>query len=189
MGYLLTIDGRYKTMSWYGYGPEEAYVDRHDGVKLGIYSGPVEEQFVNYVYPQDNGNKYGCRWAQLTEERNGIGVYSKEGLIQTSAMHYTQENLTAGRGRKPAGADPRHRVADRQPDLPDRKPQLRTARRWTSTCSRRSPAGFRLPCARFETGGRAPRTLGSSPCPKPVNIDTKMVGSAIFLPVHPRANP
>lgn len=94
VGYLLTIDGRYKTMSWYGYGPEEAYVDRHDGVKLGIYSGPVEEQFVNYVYPQDNGNKYGCRWAQLTEERNGIGVYSKEGLIQTSAMHYTQENLT-----------------------------------------------------------------------------------------------
>ena len=94
VGYLLTIDGRYKTMSWYGYGPEEAYVDRHDGVKLGIYSGPVEEQFVNYVYPQDNGNKYGCRWAQLTEERNGIGAYSKEGLIQTSAMHYTQENLT-----------------------------------------------------------------------------------------------
>lgn len=94
VGYILTIDGRYGTMNWYGYGPEEAYLDRHSGVKLGVYSGSVDDQFVNYVYPQDNGNKYGCRWVSLTDRKGGIGAYSKNGYIQSAAMHYTQENLT-----------------------------------------------------------------------------------------------
>ncbi len=31
-----------------------------------IYSGTVDEQFTNYVVPQENGNKTDARWASLT---------------------------------------------------------------------------------------------------------------------------
>ena len=94
VGYMMTVDGSFENMEWYGYGPEESYVDRHEGVRLGVYGETVSESFVNYVYPQDNGNKHQCRWMSLSSGRAGIGVHSESGCLDVSAMHYTQENLT-----------------------------------------------------------------------------------------------
>ena len=94
VGYMMTVDGKLENMKWYGYGPEESYIDRHDGVRLGIYEETVSESFVNYVYPQDNGNKHQCRWMSLSSDKMGVGVYSSDGNLDFSAMHYTQGNLS-----------------------------------------------------------------------------------------------
>ena len=94
IGYMMTIDGSFDRIEWYGYGPEEAYVDRHDGVLTGIYGSTVDEAFVNYVYPQDNGNKHSCRWFCLEGDSFGIGVFSPDGKFDSGVMHYTQENLS-----------------------------------------------------------------------------------------------
>lgn len=93
-GYILRVDSSFETIDWYGLGPEEAYIDRCDGVKLGQWRQSVEESFVNYVYPQDNGNKHDCRWYSLSGPSFGLGVYNSGGYVDCSAMHYTQENLS-----------------------------------------------------------------------------------------------
>ncbi len=56
---------------WYGRGPVETYPDRRWGADIGRYSGTVEEQYVPYVPPTDNGNKAQTRWAALS---NGDGA-------------------------------------------------------------------------------------------------------------------
>lgn len=94
IGYELVLKKEFETFSWYGFGPQEAYNDRSTGAKIGIYSGSVDDQFVHYPYPQANGNKFRCNWASLVNV-SGNGLVA-EGLpyIDSSVMHYTQDNLT-----------------------------------------------------------------------------------------------
>ena len=94
VGYMMTVDRNFDRIKWYGYGPDEAYIDRHDGVLTGIYGSTVDEAFVNYVYPQDNGNKHSCRWFCVEGDSVGVGVFSPDGNFDSSVMHYTQENLS-----------------------------------------------------------------------------------------------
>ena len=83
----------FENFKWYGRGPGESYVDRKTGSPVGIYSGTVDQQFVNYPVPQENGNKTDVRWAMLTNN-NGIGwkVFGEQ-PIETSVRHYTAKHL------------------------------------------------------------------------------------------------
>ena len=94
IGYTMTVKSGNDTFSWYGYGPYDTYNDRHSGARLGRFSGTVDEQFTHHAYPQENGNKYRCSWVSLTDNE-GIGLVA-EGMpfIESSAMHYSLENLS-----------------------------------------------------------------------------------------------
>ena len=93
VGYMLTVDRSFDRIGWYGYGPEEAYIDRHDGVLTGIYDSTVDEAFVNYVYPQDNGNKHSCRWFRSARIDNpnthGTGCTLSSAIAANLAKGYT----------------------------------------------------------------------------------------------------
>ena len=94
VGYLMSVAPGYDKFSWYGLGPVESYRDRRDGARLGRFTGSVDEQFTHHTYPQENGNKMDCREASLTAASGkGLKVCGAP-LFETSAMHYTLENLT-----------------------------------------------------------------------------------------------
>ena len=48
---------RYHNFEYYGYGPEENYVDRMEGARLGIFEGTAKENLSNYLIPQECGNR------------------------------------------------------------------------------------------------------------------------------------
>ncbi|MBD3872871.1 MAG: DUF4981 domain-containing protein [Acidobacteria bacterium] len=92
-GMQLTIPGGFERLTWYGRGPHESYWDRKAGARVGVYSGTVDEQFVDYSEPQENGNKTDVRWLALTNA-DGSGLLAVgEPLIGFSAHHYTTEDL------------------------------------------------------------------------------------------------
>ena len=94
LGLQLRLPGALDRIAWYGRGPHESYVDRKESAFVGLWRGTVQEQFVNYVYPQENGNKSDVRWAALTDI-SGVGLLvSGMPLINVSAHHYSTENLT-----------------------------------------------------------------------------------------------
>lgn len=94
LGYELQLKKEFDQMSWYGRGPHENYIDRNTAAQLGVYNRSVSEQFVNYPVPQENGNKTGIRWTQLTNKK-GLGLnVSAPKAFETSARHYSQDNLT-----------------------------------------------------------------------------------------------
>ena len=94
LGLQMTVPAGYETLTWYGRGPHESYVDRKAGAAVGLYSGAVDDQYVPYIVPQENGNKTDVRWAALTDA-NGVGLLVvARPLMELSAHHYTTQDLT-----------------------------------------------------------------------------------------------
>ena len=80
-GMKLAVDADYNRVTWYGLGPEETYIDREEGGKLGVYSALASEMVQPYLVPQETGNHTGVRWAKVTDRRG-------RGLLLTAAGGY-----------------------------------------------------------------------------------------------------
>ena len=92
-GLQMTLPGAHNTFTWYGRGPIETYSDRKHGAQVGVYSGTVDEQYVPYIFPQENGNKTDVRWLALTNGRGTGLMVSGAPLINASAHHFTTRDL------------------------------------------------------------------------------------------------
>ena len=97
VGYDVQLPLDYNKFGWYGKGPYEAYSDRKDGARLGIYEGTVEQQFVNYILPQENGNKYDVRWTSLKNSSDLAWTVTSDHPMQTSVSYYTNMNIAEAR--------------------------------------------------------------------------------------------
>jgi beta-galactosidase/beta-glucuronidase len=102
LGLQMVLSAGYETFSWYGRGPHESYVDRKCGAPIGVYSGTVDDQYVPYVVPQENGNKTDVRWAALTNgEGNGLFVAAMAedretpATLEVSVHHFRTEDLAS----------------------------------------------------------------------------------------------
>jgi beta-galactosidase/beta-glucuronidase len=96
VGLTMTLLGGYETFTWYGRGPHESYVDRKESAMVGVYRGTVDEQYVPYVVPQENGNKTDVRWVALTNA-DGAGLLASaapDEVMEVSAHHFTAGDLT-----------------------------------------------------------------------------------------------
>jgi beta-galactosidase/beta-glucuronidase len=92
-GVSLKMSDEFNQFSWFGLGPHECYSDRKESGRLGVYKGTVEEQFVPYIKPQENGNKADVRWSTVTNKL-GMGLmFIGEPLFNTSVHHYTAKDL------------------------------------------------------------------------------------------------
>lgn len=93
IGMMFIIDKSFENIKWYGRGPHSNYWDRKMGAALGVYSGKVKDQFVNYLRPQECGNKTDVRWAELTDE-NGNGLkFMGAPAIEVNALPYTPSEI------------------------------------------------------------------------------------------------
>jgi hypothetical protein len=93
----MRLPGKLNRFAWYGRGPHESYIDRKESAPVGVYSGTVQEQYVPYVLPQENGNKSDVRWAAITGIR-GTGLLAiGMPLLNVSVHHYTPEDFTAAK--------------------------------------------------------------------------------------------
>ena len=107
IGSRLEINGDYDNLTYYGRGPQETYVDRKSGARVGVYTETVYDpndpmaEDSNWIgkkmtKPQENGNHTDVRWTALTNDA-GIGLMvSSDDLVQMSAVHYTAEELNSG---------------------------------------------------------------------------------------------
>lgn len=91
-GVIFKFDADYNQVTWYGMGPEETYVDRNKGAKLGIYQNKVEENMAKYLVPQECGNKVGVRYARLVDAK-GRGMMFEGDELSFSALPYTPHEL------------------------------------------------------------------------------------------------
>jgi hypothetical protein len=97
LGWQLRLPAGFEQVQWYGRGPHECYVDRQEGARVGVYQGTVDDQYVPYIVPEENGNKTGVRWAALTNAAGQGLLISSDRPIEFSALHYTVDELTRAR--------------------------------------------------------------------------------------------
>jgi len=93
IGVSLVLPAGFEAFTWLGRGPEESYIDRKAGVAVGLYQGTVDEQYVPYIMPQENGNKTDVRWAALMGSQ-GVGLMAiGQPLLEVSVSHHTADDL------------------------------------------------------------------------------------------------
>lgn len=57
----------YQQVTFYGYGPDENYIDRKEGARLGIFKTTPQANKSPYLFPQETGNRYGVRWVEVSD--------------------------------------------------------------------------------------------------------------------------
>jgi len=94
----MTLPAAFDTMTWFGRGPHESYWDRQTSAAVGLYAGPVADQYHPYIRPQEFGNKTDVRWVALTN-RDGIGLLAMGmPLICVTATQMPLEVYDGARG-------------------------------------------------------------------------------------------
>lgn len=91
------VDRGFDTVSYYGFGPYESYIDKHQASYMGLFTAKVEDMYEPYIKPQENSSHYGCTYLDLQGKKVDICV-SGEGF-SFNASQFTQEELAKKRHR------------------------------------------------------------------------------------------
>ena len=80
-------------VTYFGRGPQENYSDRNDGIFLGTWTSSVADMMMQYVFPQENGNRTDVRWIRLSDAKGkGLKVTGEQPL-SVSVWNTTQDEL------------------------------------------------------------------------------------------------
>lgn len=90
-GLRLFLSNQLEQVNYYGYGPYESYCDKHNYCYKAEFSDTIENMFVDYIRPQENGSRFDCSKVTLTSSTQKIEVLGKN--FSFNASNYTQEEL------------------------------------------------------------------------------------------------
>ncbi|MCQ2519044.1 MAG: DUF4981 domain-containing protein [Lachnospiraceae bacterium] len=95
-GIRLFIPKCFDKVSYYGYGPFESYIDKHQASYMGNFEAKISDMHEDYIKPQENSSHFGCKHVSISDGETAITFISKEGL-SFNASEYTQEELASKR--------------------------------------------------------------------------------------------
>ncbi|MBO5372290.1 MAG: beta-galactosidase [Lachnospiraceae bacterium] len=93
-GLRLFLPKAYQAVTYYGYGPDESYQDKHRNSYKGLFENSVDGLMENYLKPQENGSHWDCDSVALSASDGRKVLVSGDGF-SFNASYYTQEELTA----------------------------------------------------------------------------------------------
>lgn len=100
IGMTWRLNGSLDNVEYYGRGPWENYPDRNTASFVGRYTTTVDDMFVSYMRPQDNGCRTDVRWLAL-KDKGGAGVrFSSSRPFSFTASRFTWEDLYFSRHQK-----------------------------------------------------------------------------------------
>ncbi len=73
----------------FGYGESESYIDKHHTIRLDLYQTTAEQNYQDYVKPQENGSHYGCEYLHTQD----LEITAPQ-PFSFNFSPYTQEELT-----------------------------------------------------------------------------------------------
>lgn len=94
-GISLTMPAGMEEVEYFGLGPHDSYIDKRQSVRKGKYLMSVDDMYVPYIKPQENGARYGTDWAIISNAL-GMGLkFQGEQEFSFNASHYSVEDLTS----------------------------------------------------------------------------------------------
>ncbi len=85
---------QYDKFTFYGMGPDENYIDRANGARLGVYTSTAQDNFTKYLNPQECGNRTGVRYVNVYEENGaGLGFTANANPFEMSVLPYNAYEL------------------------------------------------------------------------------------------------
>ena len=95
IGLQLIMPEGFESYEYFGYGPNESYIDKKRYTYVDDFTTTVTDNFEHYVRPQENSSHYGCKWAKVTNE-SGIGFICRAedfDSFSSNAQHFTPQMI------------------------------------------------------------------------------------------------
>ena len=106
-GIRLFLSKAFDTASYFGYGPGESYIDKHQASWMGNFTSKISDMFEDYIKPQENSSHYNCRSASVCDGKTKISFWASDGHraagqvraegFSFNASEYSQEELSSKR--------------------------------------------------------------------------------------------
>lgn len=90
IGFAVKLPSAFDKVTFYGYGPQESYIDKRQATSLDVYSYRVGDTEA-YIRPQETGSRYGVRFVEISAGRSALRA---EGDFSFSALPHSAETLT-----------------------------------------------------------------------------------------------
>ncbi len=95
-GLRLFVPKTFDTVNYFGYGPYESYIDKHQASYVGNFTSPISAMHEDYTRPQENSSHFGCTHMTVTD--GNVKVRFEAGKsFSFNASEYTQEELAEKR--------------------------------------------------------------------------------------------
>lgn len=91
-GIRLFMPKAFDRVDYFGYGPHESYIDKHQADYMGNFSAHIGEMYEDYVRPQENSSHYGCKHMTVSDGETKVTFTSSQDF-SFNASEYTQEEL------------------------------------------------------------------------------------------------
>ena len=101
-GMQLQMPKQYDRIEYYGRGPIENYCDRNSSEFIGVYNNKVQDEYYEYVRPQESGNHTDVRWSRVLDANGGGLEFYSNAPMEASAMPYTMDQLDDGMNKDKA---------------------------------------------------------------------------------------
>ena len=99
------------TFTYYGFGPEENYIDRANGARLGIFSGTPMDNVSRYLVPQECGNRTGVRWLAVADRQgHQLRFTAEKKPFDMNVLPYTAQELECALHREELSTPPRYTI-------------------------------------------------------------------------------
>ena len=111
LGMQGAVSSAINSLSWYGKGPHENYIDRRSGAWTTIHNTTLPRLFTRYLDPQEAGNLTDVRWARFTPTAGGEGFRvdaTGDSLLAISAYPVSSDGIELA--RHPSDLKPGDRV-------------------------------------------------------------------------------
>ena len=99
IGLRFFLDKSFDKVEYFGYGPTESYIDKHQATWVGKFKAKAGDMYEPYIRPQENSSHYGCRYVKLSNNKltlvcSGTDVKTKaQKYISFNVSRYTEEEL------------------------------------------------------------------------------------------------
>lgn len=93
LGVQLQLNKDFTDVQWRGRGPGESYADSKQANHIGVYHKKIKDLFVNYVKPQENGNRSDCDWVSVADQSSNGIIFTTNDVFNFQASHYEVQDL------------------------------------------------------------------------------------------------
>ncbi len=90
LGFEFKISSQNKEFTYYGMGKEENYCDMNRHTRIGLYHSSAENEYVNYIVPQEHGNHTKAKFLEMD---NSLKFFT-DGEFEFNVSDYSAEALT-----------------------------------------------------------------------------------------------
>ena len=90
LGVCFPLVGELENLRYFGYGPQESYIDKRLAARLGAFRTTVTANHEPYLRPQENGAHFGTSYAALTNAAGaGLVVTKQSAPFSFNASHFS----------------------------------------------------------------------------------------------------